>query len=968
MKKTIASLLAFGALLSSGPSSWADANDEAVYSMAQGCYSIQSPHNDKFMRRYQSGGTINGGWSFDFAATNAQSAAKFYMKPSALGDFMLRDVGGRYLDTRFPAEITASTVAGKHSDWHVDTQQVGGERLFRFTSYALNKWLRHNWNSQGIYFIDLFNPFFNNSEEWFRLVPQTDCTPAPEAEVNIAGNMNALKGDVNAPVRGSIDPHTHITSYEFMGGTFMSGYPAHRYGVTTALQGSANIHGPWGSLDLIGNLMGFNDINFRYDTAGWPNFPFWPHHKSLSHSGYYYKWIERAFKGGQRMMVTHLVENEVLCKLQSTLMPQSWVWSNSCDTMSSIDLQIQRLHQLQDYVDAQEGGPGKGFFRLVSSAQEAREVIADGKMAVIMGIEASELFNCGIKDAHCSEAHVDAQLQEYYDKGVRAIFPIHRFDNQFGGARIESGLINVGNNMSTDYYFSTEACDSNTQGQMMTNDLGLGGLQALIGVTGSTNYDETVDQCNTRGLTELGVYLINRMIDKKMMIEVDHMSKYSHEAVLEIAEARNYSGLIAAHSHMHSGPNNSVHANAARVAQLGGILAPYNWDAHSISGSITKYLAVVEQTPYLNAVPFSTDMSGLGNQPGPRSDVDTNPLNYPFITEFGLTVDKQQTGNRTFDLNLDGMAHYGMVADHIEDIREQGTNAVYDAVMNSAEGYLQMWERVEANVDTNYVNPLPAYVTLFNRGAGECLDIPGNDDGVYDGAWVGYWNCQALSQDQKWLYNKADGTLANKMHDGTFCLDNNGTPWNNGYPNIQACNGSNDQKWTYTNQRVQSVGSNNHSLDAYSSGWVGFWSSHNGWNQQWEIRLESGANRWAEYRNEYTGKCLQVANTSNPTGSNLILASCNGSDQQQWLWNPSAGTLKSGLSGNLCVTAGNYYNHGAVAVEACDGGTDQLFERHGDNSFRASGNNGFAIDAAGNNIILYWQHGGSNQKWRATLR
>ncbi|MFC6980121.1 hypothetical protein [Microbulbifer taiwanensis] len=362
MRKSLYALFAVGVWVCSAGNAWASPEEDAVHALAQGCYSIQSPHNGNYMRRYQSGGTVNGGWSFDFKGTDKESAARFYMKPSALGHFMPRDEAGHYLDTRFPADITAGWVSGDHSDWRVDAKSVDGEYLYRFTSYALDKWLRHNWSSQGIYFIDLFNPHFYTSEEWFRLVPREGCTAAPEVEVNISGDFDTLKGDASVPVRGSVDPHTHITSYEFMGGTMMAGYPVHRFGVTKALADSSNIHGSWGSLDLIGNLMGFNDINYRYDTRGWPDFPFWPHHKSLSHSGYYYKWMERAFKGGQRMMVTHLVENEVLCNLQSTILPQSWGWSNSCNTMASIDLQIQRLHEIQDYIDAQEGGPGKGSF------------------------------------------------------------------------------------------------------------------------------------------------------------------------------------------------------------------------------------------------------------------------------------------------------------------------------------------------------------------------------------------------------------------------------------------------------------------------------------------------------------------------------------------------------------------------------------------------------------------------------
>lgn len=697
MFKHILTLTALaGGLLSSSVMA-ATTNEAAVQELAQGCYAVQSPHNGQYMRLFKGPGTINSGWSFDFKARNEEQAAKLFFKPTGFGTFMLHGKDGRLLDTRFPADITSGNVIGNHAHWRIDSRSQGQQQQYRFTSLSLDKWLRHNWSSQGIYFIDLFNPFFRNSEEWFTLVPQQGCDAFPEAELNVAGDTNTLKGNANEPVRGAIDPHTHITSYEFMGGTMIAGKPFHPFGASKALADSSDIHGSWGHLDVIGNLMAYNDLNYRYDTAGWPNFPYWPNHKTLSHTGYYYKWIERAFLGGQRMMVTHLVENEVLCNLQSTLLPQSWGGTNSCVTMDSVDLQINRLHEMQNYIDAQAGGKGKGFFRLVNSPEEARAVIADGKMAVVMGIEVSELFNCGLKDPVCTPAYVDAQLQKYHDLGVRVMFPIHRFDNQFGGARIEGGLINVGNNIATGHYFDTSNCDEHTEGQMMSNDNGLFGLEALIGVTGSTNYDETKGQCNNRGLTDLGVHLINRMMDLGILIEVDHMSQHSHNTVLDIAAERNYSGLVSSHSHMHAGANHTVHDDTKRLAELGGFLATYNTNADGTEYAIGRYLDVVEQTPFLNGVAYATDMSGIGNQPGPRASALEEPLFYPFETEFGLSIDKQVTGNRTFDYNTDGMAHYGFIADHIQDIRERNSERIYEAVMNSAEAYLQMWERSETN-------------------------------------------------------------------------------------------------------------------------------------------------------------------------------------------------------------------------------------------------------------------------------
>ena len=54
-----------------------------------------------------------------------------------------------------------------------------------------------------------------------------------------------------------------------------------------------------------------------------------------------------------------LVENGVLCELYP-------LKRNSCDEMESVRLQARRIRELEDYIDAQNGGPGKGWFRIVT--------------------------------------------------------------------------------------------------------------------------------------------------------------------------------------------------------------------------------------------------------------------------------------------------------------------------------------------------------------------------------------------------------------------------------------------------------------------------------------------------------------------------------------------------------------------------------------------------------------------------
>ncbi|MDO8332184.1 MAG: membrane dipeptidase [Fluviicoccus sp.] len=684
---------------------------EAASGLAQGCYAIQSPGSGDTLSRHQ--GLLTSDLAFRFQKLAPAAAEHFFVKPASLREFMLTDRKGSYLSSLVPTVQSPAPAPSLASEWMITAKEVSPSNfLYQFKNrltqqvisypYLKTTWVKAWWGSYPV-----VTPAVDTQ---FRLVAQGDCRPYPEITSNVRGDRNLLKGNVSAPVRGYVDAHTHITSYEFMGGRVMHGSPFHRWGVPYALDDSRRTHGINGSLDLIGNIFVYGTPTHQYDTRGWPDFPWWPNPEQLTHSGYYYKWMERAWLSGLRITVAQVVENEVLCNAQSVINPVGWVGHNSCNEMDSIRLQVKRLREMQSYIDAQYGGPGKGFFRIVTSPAEARLVIADGKLAVVMGIEASETLNCGVHD-FCSIASIEAGLNELYNLGIRGMFPAHKFDNQLSGAVLEDGFINVGEALSTGHYYEAEPCNAETRGKPMTSGIPLVGqvppISTLTGQIGVTpTYSKSDDLCNWRGLTDKGVYLVNRMIDLNMIIEIDHMSDKAAKQVMDIVEARRYSGVVSSHSFMRPAKDGSLHRDFRRMLNAGGFAAHYGQGVDGARDGYQRYLDAVKQTPYLPAVGIGTDMSGLGGQPGPRGNAATDPLRYPFMSEFGLVFDRQVSGNRTFDLNRDGMAHYGMLADQIQDIRERSGPAVYEAVMKSAEGYLQMWERAAANRNLNHVNPL----------------------------------------------------------------------------------------------------------------------------------------------------------------------------------------------------------------------------------------------------------------------
>jgi microsomal dipeptidase-like Zn-dependent dipeptidase len=674
-----------------------------VSGLAQGCFVLQSPASGLFVQYEPNSGITDGKPAYSVSAESEALASRFYLKPSRQDHFLFRDTDGRYLSGGSASAIRAVDKAEDRSEWSVTSADSG----FEFRNAASHLQLAHHTDNGDFYYTGALDLLRYDRETRLNFVAADGCAEFPEVTLNSQGNMEALRGEVSEPVRGYIDAHAHITSYEFMGGKFMAGEPFNRFGVEEALKDSKELHGKDGALDIIGNLYTFDDISHRYDTRGWPDFPWWPNHQQMSHMGYYYKWMERAYQSGLRIIVTNLVENEVLCWAQSNINPASWINPNSCNVMDSIRLQAQRLRELEEYIDAQAGGPGKGFFHVVTSPQEARETIAAGRLAVVMGIEASETFNCGLND-YCTRETIETLLQEVYDLGVRSLYPTHKFDNQLAGSVVEGGFINVGELLSTGRFFETEECDDETTGRHMTDGFPLIGdidgiREILDAVHLNPEYDESIGHCNQHGLSPLGSYLVNRMIDLKMMVELDHMSNHTATAVMDIAEARGYSGVLSTHSWMLKGKDGAVHYNTQRLIEAGGFTAPYNSDANDMQHRVGRYLDLVELTPYWRGVGIGTDMSGLGGQPGPRSDATERPLEYPFVSEFGIRFDRQISGNRVFDLNTDGIAHYGLLPDFIEDLRQRAPARTYEAVMNSAEAYLQTWERTyQAGVTDHY--------------------------------------------------------------------------------------------------------------------------------------------------------------------------------------------------------------------------------------------------------------------------
>ena len=89
-------------------------------------------------------------------------------------------------------------------------------------------------------------------------------------------------------------------------------------------------------------------------------------------------------------------------------------------------------------------------------------------------------------------------------------------------------------------------------------------------------------------------------------------------------------------------------------------------------------------------------MNGFGAPGRRRAPARQNPVTYPFKSFDGsVTLDKPKSGERVWDINMDGVAHYGLYPDWVEDLRMPAGDEIVNDMARGAEAYLQMWERAE---------------------------------------------------------------------------------------------------------------------------------------------------------------------------------------------------------------------------------------------------------------------------------
>ena len=170
-----------------------------------------------------------------------------------------------------------------------------------------------------------------------------------------------------------------------------------------------------------------------------------------------------------------------------------------------------------------------------------------------------------------------------------------------------------------------------------------------------------------------------------MLIEVDHMSETARRQVLTMAEARHYP-LVSSHT----GTGGAwTRSSCERLRAVGGFATATIDDPAQLAA---KLLRVRADAGGLRAVGLGSDTGGFADLPGPPP-ARRSPTRSARSTARSPSRASEPASGR-FDLNTDGVAHYGLLPDLLAKVQAQPRGAEALATLfGSAESYIRTWER-----------------------------------------------------------------------------------------------------------------------------------------------------------------------------------------------------------------------------------------------------------------------------------
>ena len=556
----------------------------------------------------------------------------------------------------------------------------------------------------------------------FALLLCASCTAEASSEDLAGGSAPGGKADdtnVATPVEGIADLHLHMFAEDAFGGGWLHGThegtpgdalvdcdggvdharlqsdlrplltPSTCEGMDllelawrVPLAGGMLIAGGGVVSEKIGEIRGSNGDTGDHDdrTEGYPGFAGWPRWDVIAHQQVWEGQLEEAWRDGLRLTVISAVSMSWLCRA----LPEENRARPQCSEFDDVMVQLEAAHAFAERTDWAE---------IATSPAEARRIIAEGRLALVLSVEADLVMD------EFDDWRVP--FEAFYDAGVRTLQPVHPLDNRFAGTSLHNEIFQL-----AQYSYN---CHVDTDCGATTSSLTLG-----------FDVDE---QCkNTAGLRPEGVELVETMMDRGMLVDVAHFSEHGMKQIFELSKARYYYPFYVSHGHfreiMRGSKGEQEKSSPAwavdMVRQSGGMFGlrtgPENTHTfllgeveNTCAGSSRSFAQAYEFGRKALGVDIAlgSDFNGFIQQARPRFGADACSDTFRRERECQAGAQQDPVGS---DFDTLGLAHVGILIDLVKDIEAMGadTSQLYD----SAELYIRMWERAEGERNGPAASPL----------------------------------------------------------------------------------------------------------------------------------------------------------------------------------------------------------------------------------------------------------------------
>jgi hypothetical protein len=248
----------------------------------------------------------------------ATDVGPFRMQATDLGRYLLYGKDGSFLSADPDSGMVGPVrEPGPQGDWRID---VRGDAF----TLTLESGKALATDGEGrLVLADTPGPFTFPKAE--------GCATFPESDHDVVGEPTRAETAFGEST-GLIETHLHWMAFELLGGNAHCGRPWSPYGVAVAMQDCPDHNGGFGLAFENGPQRQGPRRDARHDRLA--DVQDWPEPTSLTHEGTYYRWVERAYRGGLRLIVDLFAEAGSLCEIQPTKRTAATRW-RPCGSRSS---------------------------------------------------------------------------------------------------------------------------------------------------------------------------------------------------------------------------------------------------------------------------------------------------------------------------------------------------------------------------------------------------------------------------------------------------------------------------------------------------------------------------------------------------------------------------------------------------------------------------------------------------------